>query len=273
MKKLFILTLISSFFISCGEHEEIIFDPNSGATLAFWKVNTLNFGVPIDSQLTLDIQVGVTTLSAENRTVSVEVVEQGTDLPAANFTLPTSFTIPANEYFGTLSLIGIDDENLGTDAKSLILKLVSISDGGKVSSQLLNISVRQICPIPADKFVGNYLLTEITPFVDGPTLDHGQVREVFRVSETERRISTRNYPNYCTPFRDFFFNLVCNNVVVPANQRSTCQCSASGLFFGPAAVPATYDVDNDAEFFVTFTNDVTNNCGAPVQTTYRFNKQ
>lgn len=273
MKKLFILTLITSFFISCGDHEEVIFDPNSGNTLAFWRTNTLNFGIPIDSQATLDIQVGVTTLSSEARTVQVEIVEANTNLASTNYSLPTSLTIPANEYFGILSLTGIDDDNLSTDAQSLVLKLTSISDGGKVSSQLLNISARQICPIPADKFVGNYLLTEITPFVDGPTLDHGQVREVIRVAETERKINTRNYPTYCAAFRDFFFNLVCNNVVVPSNQRSTCACTTAGLFFGPAATPATYDVNDDSEFFVTFTNDVTNDCGAPVQTTYRFNKQ
>ena len=34
-----------------------------------------------------------------------------------------------------------------------------------------------------------------------------------------------------------------------------------------------HTVNNDTEFFMTFTNDVNNSCAAPVQTTYKFTKQ
>jgi hypothetical protein len=279
MKNLIKLSFIAFlFFTSCGEKDEAIYGASpEDQTLVFWRTGAQTFGVPINATGSVNVEVAVTNVSASDRTVTFELLPSPntTALPA-NYSIPTfSVTIPANKYFGTFVINGVDDALLTTSPRIIALRLKSISDSkAVVSSTIKNISLLQVCPIPANKFVGNYLLTEITPFVDGPTLDHGSVINLVRVSETQRKFSTRNYINYCTTtYKDFEFSLSCNQVIVKAGQTSTCSCAAPGLFFEPGIVPGTYDVANDSEFFMTFTNDATSNCGTPVQTTYKFTKQ
>jgi hypothetical protein len=279
MKNLIKLSFIALlFFTSCGEKDEAIYGASpEDQTLVFWRTGTQTFDVPINSTSTANVEVAVTNTSASDRTVTFELLPSPntTALPA-NYSIPTySVTIPANKYFGTFVINGVDDALLTTSPKIIALRLKSISDSkAVVSSTIKNISILQVCPIPATKFVGNYMLTEMTPFVGGPTLDHGLVVNLVRISERERRFSTSNYPNFCpTPKKDFFFNLSCNQVIVRAGQTSTCACPGGSLFFEPGIVPGTYDVANDSEFFMTFTNDATSNCGTPVQTTYKFTKQ
>lgn len=278
MKNLIKFSFIALLFLtSCGEKEEAIYGASSeDQTLVFWRTGTQTFGVPINTTATASVEVGVSNISGSDRTVTFELIPTSTTALPANYSIPTySVVIPANMYFGSFVINGTDDALLTTSPKTIALKLKSISDGkGAISSTVKNISILQVCPIPADKFVGNYLITETTPFVDGPTLNHNQVVNLIRISETERRFSTRNYPNYCaTTVMDFFFNLSCNQVIVKAGQVSTCACPNIQLLFGPATVPSTYDVNNDTEFFMTFTNDVNNSCSPPVQTTYKFTKQ
>lgn len=131
------------------------------------------------------------------------------------------------------------------------------------------------CPVADTKFVGNYLIQELTPYVDGPTLSDGTVVQLSAIagSVAGRKFQTKNYPNYCSPFMTFNFDLICGSVVVRPSQSSTCACTSAGLFFGPATTASTYNVNDDSYFELTFTNDVTGDCGSAVQTTYSFTKQ
>ncbi len=137
------------------------------------------------------------------------------------------------------------------------------------------LTVKLTCPVEETMFVGSYLIEQLSPYVDGPTLDDGSVvtLNVIPGSISGRTFMTKNYPTYCTPLRPFNFDLICGDVIVRPSQPSSCQCTAAGLFFGPATVPSNYDIADDSVFELTFTDDVTSNCGPAAQTTYRFTKQ
>ena len=273
MKKVLFLLSSIIFFSSCTETEPIIYDPNNSQALVYFSRTNANLAIEIDATGQLVVPINVSTLSTEDRTATIEVDLDRSTADTQNYTVPATVTIPAGEYFGNLVIDGVD-VTAETTPELLYLDIVAFSDETAViSPTTLEISVFQFCPIAPGLFTGGYLLEELTPFVDGPTLNDGEVVTLVATSETGRRFATKNYPDYCGTNMNFNFSLVCGEVIVAANQRSTCACTADGLFFGPATTPSTYDINDDTVFEMTFTNDVTGDCSAATQTTYRLTKQ
>lgn len=278
MKKIVSILSLCALFVSCGETEDKIWDPNTGQTLAYFATNSGVLGVPLNSTTSQTLKVNVNTLSSVDRTVIVEVDEANTTVDVANYSFNPTVTIPANSYIGELVINGTDTPELTTSPELLVLKLISVSDGGVVAAAKLTLTVQQICPIPADFFTGNYLLTETTPFVDGPLLENNTVRPVVAhdpANPLARRFTTYNFPNYCSTSRNnFTFQLVCGEVIIPAGNTSNCICTQGQPYvFGPPAVNGTFDPTNDSVFTINFTNDTTQNCGAPTQVSYTLTKQ
>lgn len=273
MKKVLFLLSSIIFFSSCSETEPVIYDPNNSQALVYFSRTNANLAIEIDATGQLVLPINVSTLSTEDRTVTVEVDVDRSTADTQNYTVATSVVIPAGEYFGNLVIDGVD-VTAETTPELLFLDIVSFSDATAViSPTTLEVSVFQFCPIAPGLFTGGYLMEELTPYVDGPTLNDGEVVTLVATSETGRRFATKNYPDYCGTNMNFSFSLVCGEVIVAANQRSTCACTADGLFFGPATTPSTYDINDDTVFELTFTNDVTGDCSAASQTTYRLTKQ
>lgn len=276
MKKIIGLLALTFLIYSCSKNESAIYD-SSGQGLVYFGEATSKLAIIFDGEGEVQIPINVSSLSSVDRTVTIAVLETSTANPA-NYSLPTTVVIPANQYTGMLVISGVD-VTAETNPELINLKIVSISgDSSTVISKTDHeVSVFQSCPVDPNKFIGNYLITETTPFVDGPTLSDGTVIVLKHLKPaaptTERVFSTKNYPNYCAPFRDFFFNLSCGEVIVRSNQPSTCTCSAAGMFFGPGAAAASFDASDDSVFYMTFTNDVTGDCSPATQTTYKFTKQ
>ncbi len=130
-----------------------------------------------------------------------------------------------------------------------------------------------VCNLDTNSFVGDYLIEEITPYVDGPTFADGSVVEVtVGNTDTERVFFTPNYPDYCATLNDFVLLFVCGEIIIPT-QESVCACSSGAGFFGPSDSPANYDANDDSVFLMSFLNDVESDCAPPEVTTYRFTKQ
>jgi hypothetical protein len=270
MKNIFKLLALSLVLVACEKHEPPTYDNTSGQTLAFFDKSSSNLEIVIDDVGSNDIQIGVTTISSSARTVSVSVDLDNSTAAADTYTVPATMTIPANEYFGTLTITGVDN-NVETTAESLVLNLESV-ENGIVSTGTHTVSVFQICPIPDTFMIGDYLIEQTSAFVDGPTLSDGAVVSV-NGSGTTRTFSTEAYPNYCGgTFFDLNFSLVCGEIVCQ-NTNTTCSCGNVTDWFTGATTNETYDLNDDTVFFFTFTDDTQSDCGTPAQTTYRFTKQ
>ncbi len=147
-----------------------------------------------------------------------------------------------------------------------------IITGGFFSSPFAY-STPVVCNLEETAFVGEYLLEEITPYVDGPTFDDGGIVTLeIGDTDTERFFLTPNYPDYCSTLNDFRFLFVCGEIIVPT-QESNCACGSGADFFGPSDNPANYDASDDSVFFITFLNDTLSDCAAPAVTTYKLTKQ
>lgn len=198
-------------------------------------------------------------------------------LPRIEFTLEATELISAvnltpNALFGGDTFTTRFALNL-TDGRTFSVD----NAGGIITGGFFNspfqYSTPVVCNLDADSFVGDYLIEEITPYVDGPTFADGTVVEVtVGNTDTERLFFTPNYPDFCSTLNDFNFLFVCGEIIVPL-QESNCACSSGADFFGPTDNPANYDANDDTVFFVTFLNDVQSDCAPPEITTYRFTKQ
>ncbi len=270
-KVLMIFTIIvSSLFTSCDDNK-VIYDPATGQSLAFFSETSVSLPVFVGSSETIEVIVGISTISSSDRTLTVSLNEKDTKANSDQFTFDSTVTIPANEYFGTISITGID-EMLDTSPTKIVLMLEDPSDGVFDGNEL-NISIFKTCPIDPATFVGDYLIEQTSSYVDGPTLDDGSVvsLELVDGDQSARVFYTANYTWYCSTPNAFTFNLVCDQVLVPNNQ-SNCSCDGN-LWFTAPDVPGSFDINDDSVFYLTFTDDANTDCGAPVQTTYKFTKQ
>ena len=128
----------------------------------------------------------------------------------------------------------------------------------------------------ATAFTGDYLLEEITPYVDGPTLQDGDILTISNIGGDNRSFMSANFTNYCSTPDEFKFTLdpICGIITIPGAIGNQFSCSCAGNYFaGTATNPDSFDPNDDSVFEITFTNDVTGDCGPNTQTTYRFTKQ
>ena len=278
MKKIKILisSLLILTFLGCDrdDRSDNVFDNVNGQTLISFQGTSSDLPVVIDDTGSVDVIIESSTISSSDRTVTVSIDAENSTANPENYTIVNPVvTIPANEYFGVLTIDGVDN-SVDTEAKTIILNIDSTSVDSVFGTTTHTVNVFQVCPIPDDYFVGSYLIEQITPQVDGYSLSHGSVVNVVASGPTQRSFQTEAYISYCSgTFFTFKINLVCNQFVVPLN-RTTCACSSFDDWWGPAIAPSTYDLEGgDDVLLVTFTDDVQGDCGSPAQTTYRFTKQ
>ncbi|WP_459212898.1 hypothetical protein [Aquimarina rhabdastrellae] len=274
IKKIFISALAIISFISCDKGgEEVIFDGNNGQTLISFRKTVEDLPIVIDDEGSVEIILDVTTRSSSDRTFEVEILSDESTANPDSYSFNSTVTIPANEYNAILTINGVDND-VEITPETLVLRIIEQDSFITTSNNnTTTVNVFQICPVEDTLFVGNYLIEQITPFIAGPTLSSGTVVELIveEGSTPARKFNTLNYPNFCSVNNPFTLNLVCNEVVVP-RQEGNCSCDGN-YFFDVASVNAVYDLNDDSEFLMTFTDDSDSDCGSPVQTTYRFTKQ
>ena len=159
MKKLSIL-LVSIIAFSCGEHENVIYDPNTSSTFTFFDSQTSAIEVlNTDISRSAEITVGVSTLSSSDRTVTLSVNEDLTTADSESYDVGTEVLIPANEYFGTVTITGYPDNLVTAEVVNIVLNIDSVSDGGVTSTGVHSVSLSIICPVDSAFAVGDYTLT------------------------------------------------------------------------------------------------------------------
>lgn len=314
MKKfyaLFCSAVVALFAVSCEKDsnntiDQVLEGVDSGAVLR--TINVISGELPIgvegakfeveveaqdnqngDLLQSVDVFVALTDNSPDNGDSSAAEVQIATVDRAAfspgPFGLPRGIvSVSLDEMLGALGvtegdLFGGDVFNVRLALNLTDGRVFSVNNaGGIITGGFFNSPFQYaptvICPVEETYMVGEYLIEEITPYVDGPTFDDGSIVTV-SVGDfsTERFFLTSNYPDYCTTPNDFRYTLVCGNIIVPL-QESNCACGSGADYFGPPLGDAsTYDLSDDTVFFLTFGNDLQSDCVAPEDTTYKFTKQ
>ncbi|MUU78928.1 hypothetical protein [Winogradskyella endarachnes] len=85
------------------------------------------YTVDNSSTLTLDVTVAASEVANSDRTYSIYVDEDNSDL-LSSYSVPSTVTIPAGTNLGTVSVSVTDDENLGFVTQTLVLDFVDEAD-------------------------------------------------------------------------------------------------------------------------------------------------
>lgn len=257
--------LVFVLLVSC-EQDPVIF--NESQTFLSFENSKLDLPINIDGTGSVETLVSVSSVSSSERVLEVDIVQEETTAEAASYTIG-SIVIPANSYTGTLTINGVDN-NVTTEPKTLVVEVPTSEN--LVGSGSLTISIFEVCPVDETLFTGQYLIEQTSTFLAGPSLSHNTVVEL-KSNGLERSFETFNFPDFCSIPNTFVFNLVCNEFIVPF-QFNNCNCNGGVDYFGPATIAnGVYDVNDDSEFTIIFTEDTKEECGAKGQTSYRFIKQ
>ena len=281
MRKIKLLTLFfatAMFFTGCKQNENVQFDAANGQTLYAFQNSNITVEIKDSTgEGEATIQLNSTTASTSDRTLTLSL-DASSNAEETQYQFNTSVTIPAGDYNGYVTVKGLKAGNMELGiAKKLVLNISAASEEGIISTDTFTVNLLLFCdeptPLADTLFVGNYLIEQTTPYVDGPTLSDGTIVALTKVDGNTREFQTETYPQYCSgSFLALQVKFICDQIVVPA-QNTICRCSDITDWFSPAASPTSYDITDDSVFFVTFTDDTQGDCGAPAQTTYKFTKQ
>lgn len=276
INKLLYLLLVSITVFSCANTgEDETFNLNE-KTVAYFSTAQQTLLVREEGANVLTVSVGASAAINKTRTFTIEVDDSSTAVEGVDYVNLnlSNLTIAAGEQFGEFTVNAGSFDNATLSGKNLVLNLVDVEDSNLNYRLTQTIKIIKFCPLEAS-FTGSYLIEELTPYVDGPTLDTGTVVELYEIEdfENQRGFLTANYIDYCSTPNEFIISFVCGFIEFPGEgNQSNCTCGGT-LLFSNAEIPETYDPADDSEFLITFTNDPLEDCLPVQQTTYRFTKQ
>lgn len=263
--KFFLIAACIATLTSC-DYEPKVYDNVNGKTLASFSSLTYDLPIVIDATGSSDITVNTSTVSDVDRTFNIEVDMDNTTAIMGSYNVPTSVTIPAGEYSGTLTLTGTDVAGVDTTPEVLALNLVG-GDGFGVGPTAL-VSVFQVCPIPATFMVGDYLLGDISGVV-GPgngtsNFESIQVTIAVGATESQRVFRSAIYPGFRPTQVDVLVNLSCGELILAnVGPSPGLGCTATDIRFDAASTASTYDLTDDTFIIVNYNEDVDDSCGGP----------
>lgn len=267
MKNIFktLLVVLVLFTISsCDENEQPYYDgtgSDAKTFIAFTK-STYNLPVVIDDAGSVTLTIIASTLSDSDRTYNLVLDAENTTADASTYALPSTVTIPANSYEGTMTVNGMDNNLVEPQAKQIVFSLSGFSDNESTDVEDITVNVFEICPVPEDYLVGNYILDDSNGnFGTGVpvTVSIGNDPTVRQFVATFLPGSGVDQDVNVT------INLVCNTFVLDAvNINVTCQQGGPGFIIDTAgANNSSYSLADDLLVTVNYTEDPLQSCGAP----------
>ena len=266
-------------FQACEPTESPIYD--GAQTLAYFNGSSATLEVEINSTGSITIPVNVSTLSSSERTVNVSVNAGGTTATAGQYSFNGSVTIPADTYFGSFTLTGIDD-GLTTTGVTLSLQIDGV-DGGVGSSRTYTVNIVEICPIDASFATGNYTANwqsgGIAAAGFAPLIGNGEtVTLSVGASSTERTFRTKVYPTFSFGnVMQWTFGLVCEEIVTfdqLESETTGVACPGNPTLAIEGTGGGSYTTGNDSTLVLVYLEDAGGaSCGTEGVTTIQLTKQ
>jgi len=265
--------LLILFITSCEDNKDAVYYGNidDGVLLSFGAVG-YSLPVVIDATGEIEIPFYRNVLSPQDRTYDVELI--GGDAHPLTYNLPSSVTIPANQYSGTLVITGQDGGLLDTNRKSFTFRVKGLNSNEFMDKEreIITVDVFQVCPFGEDvKFEGIYIATTLSP---GPLGDSFSGPIEIRNTGEFDRVFTANYlPQQGAFPRTISLSFACGDIFV-GDLDSELSCGeGANITITSADVFGTYNPNDDSEFTVIF-KETYGVCNAPdKEITVKFTKQ
>jgi hypothetical protein len=279
MKKIIYLLSLVLIVTSCDDFEPATFD--GGQTLVYFPDTSVNLDVTIGDTGVASVQINTTTLSNSDRSVTFQIVEEGTNANSENYDIPSfTATIPAGEYFGSFQINGIDI-SVDTTPELLLLELVSAGDDAVITQDIVEVSIKQVCPVPSDFLIGDYSIVDVSAQI-GPgngteNFASGTVSIEVGDEPTTRTFNVGILPAFAGNL-DVELSLVCNSFVLQEVDPSlSCDGGENSYIFQSATVggsaDSTYDLLNILDqYVINYTEDPEGSCGGPFASSFSLTK-
>ncbi|WP_162984994.1 hypothetical protein [Mesonia aquimarina] len=281
---MFLLAGLLFAFTACEDREEIIYaGQESDQALISFSRETYNLEIEIDDEGTLNIPVNSSAVRNTDRTYDVVIVEGETNTTAdpSTYDVPETVTIPAGEYTGTLTIQGFDND-VETTPELLTIRLEGIEEDASTTFTTAVISVYQVCPIPSDYLVGEYMIQDAQATIGPGNGSENFANSVVNIQPgetgTTRTFTVTVLPGIVGASVDVNLSLICGEFVL--------QEVDPGIFCGENPDPpylyagasvggfinSTYDLNSDDQFTVIYTEDPEGSCGGPFQSSFTLTK-
>lgn len=263
MKKYLLFFVATLGLLTSCEEDVVVYDVDNGQAIAsIVNGSTQTLPVP-DTGDTAIVEVGVTTVSDVDRTISISVDESSTADPSEYDIQQSTLVIPAGSFTGEIEVAANFNAIPETGQTSLVINLEGVEGADAIASaDTHTINFFRFCPFEngAD-FLGEYTLETITTGIFGvSTLTEGTVEITQGATVADRQFSVKAYPAFgdFSPF-DFQFSLICGEIVVQAAELNV-GCGGSNAMGPSSAVVSTYEAGDDSEIVINFVDDTRAQC-------------
>lgn len=275
--------LVAVLFASCEETESTLFDPINGQTLATFNSDNSNLPVNIGGDGQITLQVNSTTVSTVDRVVNISVDQMASTADPDNYTVPTSTIIPANEHIGTFVVTGVD-VSVEIDVETIVLNLDSIEGGGQITQTAHTISIFEVCPVPPDYMIGEYLLVDNTTTATPNFSATGEIVTLSAPTDASGAVTDPNARTFVATFlpttgvasaTDVVLNLSCNRFFMEVVDINVTCTQDTSFLAGPTSLAnaSMYDLADDTVLTVNYTEDPEADCGPTLVQNFTLTKQ
>jgi hypothetical protein len=300
MKKILniLIAVLALNLSSCDDGpERVIYsgDANSERTFISLDKSSYDLEVAINDVGDTEVILYSSTASTEDRTYTVNLDAEATTANTDAFTLPTSITIPADSYEGSMTISAEDitsgdvDETvyqivftLGNLASvDMDIKATYEENGEEMYhdySEPVIVNMFETCPVDGSFFVGTYIMDDTSGF---PNFSSAQEVVVsVGASATDRVFETTFLPTTSVAGpQTVNLSLVCGKVAFKTIETTIfCSRDSNGdpisIILGNADENnLEYDVTDDSSFVVNYIDDVDGSCGAASLQSLTFTKK
>ena len=300
MKKLLniLIAVLALNLSSCDDGPEPVIysgDANSERTYLSLDQASYNLEVAINDVGETEVVLFSSTSSSSDRTYSVVLDAEATTANTDAFTIPTSVTIPANSYKGSM-LISAEDITSGDVDETVYQIVFTLGDLSGVDmdikatyeengeekyydySEPIIVNMYETCPVDGSFFVGTYIMDDTSEF---PNYDSAQEVVVsVGASSTDRIFETTFLPTTSVAGpQTVSLSLVCGKIAFKTIE-TTIFCSRDSnndpiyIVLGNADDNnLAYDVTDDSSFVVNYIDDVNGSCGSSSLQSLTFTKK
>ncbi len=264
--KIFIPLFCLVAFTSCDEEiEPSIQNGNEAQNRTFLGFTQAAYNLPvtIDDTGSLTVPLNASTISSADRTYNIVLDAEASTADPMTYTLPSSITIPANSYQGTMEIIGMDNDLVDAEIKTIVFSLEGAPDNVDMDTNVITVNVFEVCPVPDDYLVGSYTIADSNgnfPVGETVTVSVGNTSE-------ERVFETTFLPGTgvatVVPVR---FTLACNVFNLSADIDISVSCTAGNppfyILTSAAADNSTYSLASDMVHTINYREDPFTSCAA-----------
>ncbi|NER18680.1 hypothetical protein [Spongiivirga citrea] len=205
MKKLVYTLLIGLIICSCDKDSQVTADSQGDQFLLGFDATSFDLPVTVDGVSEISVPVGISNVSDTDRSFTISVDESST-ASSAEYTIPSTFVVPAGENIGTFVVTGNFDAVPDAVTNTIVVNIDEVTGGVLNSRPSATISIFRFCP---SDLAGTYVAVSSGTSTDGAPVNNPITNFEYTVEVTQNEDGTYSISDgvagvyqdwYCAPY-------------------------------------------------------------------------